>query len=162
VGCHSAALCILLQSGGSSLISSFGCENISKFYGEFRAAGPRSTPKEMALHSQLSEAVKATAIGTINAVVDFGDLIIERLSQQNYALALFAGFGGLTVVVIRSRRKLTLLQKKLDKLGHDVRQLELKESRRLMDALHLKSSSESQTQQLDAPATISPRETSSG
>ena len=116
----------------------------------------------MALHSQLSEAVKATAIGTINAVVDFGDLIIERLSQQNYALALFAGFGGLTVVVIRSRRKLTLLQKKLDKLGHDVRQLELKESRRLMDALHLKSSSESQTQQLDAPATISPRETSSG
>ena len=30
--------CILLQSGGSSLICSFSCDDISKIYSEFRAA----------------------------------------------------------------------------------------------------------------------------
>jgi hypothetical protein len=123
---------------------------------------PRSTPKEMALSSQLSEAVKAAAMEKINAVVDFADLIIERLSQQNYAMVLFVGLCGLTVVAIRSRRRLALLQKQLDTLAHDVRQLEFKESRRLMEASHSRSRSESRTQQLDAPAIISPEETSAG
>jgi hypothetical protein len=123
---------------------------------------PRSTPKEMALPSQLSEAVKAAAMEKIKAVVDFADLIIERLSQQNYAMVLFVGLCGLTVVAIRSRRRLALLQKQLDKLGHDVRELELKENHRLMEAIHSSSRSESQTQQQDAPAIISPEETSAG
>ena len=123
---------------------------------------PRSTPKEMALPSQLSEAVKAAAMEKINAVVDFADLIIERLSQQNYAMVLFVGLCGLTVVAIRSRRRLALLQKQLDTLAHDVRQLELEESRRLMEAIHSSSRSESQTQQQDAAAIISPEETSAG
>ena len=123
---------------------------------------PSSTPKEMALPSQLSEAVKAAAMENINAVVDFADLIIERLSQQNYAMVLFVGLCGLTVVAIRSRRRLALLQKQLDTLAHDVRQLEFKESRRLIEAIHSRSRSESQTQQLDAPAIISPEETSAG
>jgi hypothetical protein len=40
--------CILLQSGGSSLIGSFSCDDISKFYGEFCAAwSEEHTPKEM-------------------------------------------------------------------------------------------------------------------
>jgi hypothetical protein len=36
----------------------------------FVRLGPRSTPKEMALTSQLSQAVKAAAIEKINDVVD--------------------------------------------------------------------------------------------
>jgi hypothetical protein len=114
----------------------------------------------MAMHSQMTEAVKATAIETINTVVDFADLTIERLSQQNYAMALFVGLCGLTVVVMRARRRITLLQKKLDKLGR--RQLEFSESRHLMDALYFGSRYENQTQRQDAPPFISSEETSSG
>jgi hypothetical protein len=84
------------------------CDNISKFYGDFRRLGPRSTPKEMALPSELSEAIKAAAIEKINALVDFADLIIERLSQLNYAIVLFVGLCGLMVVAVRSRRRFSV------------------------------------------------------
>jgi hypothetical protein len=116
----------------------------------------------MALPSQLSEAVKVAAMEKINSAVDFVDWIVERLSQLNYALVLFVGLCGLTVVAIRSGRRLTLLQKQLDKLGDDVRQLEFKESRRLMEGIHSRSRSENQPQQQDAPAIISPEKTSAG
>jgi phospholipid N-methyltransferase len=116
----------------------------------------------MALPSQLSEAVKVAAMETINGAVDSVDWIVERLSQQNYAIVLSVILCGLAVGNIRSRRRLALLQKQLDKLAHDVRQLEFKESRRLSEALHFRSRSESQTQQQDAPTIMSPEETSSG
>jgi hypothetical protein len=125
----------------------------------FVRLGPRSTPKEMALPSQLSEAVKAAAMETINTVVDFGDSIIERLSQLNYVMVLFVGLCGLTVVTIRSRRRLALLQKQLDKLEYGVRQLEFKESRRQMEVIHSRTLSESRTQQLDVPSITSPEDT---
>jgi len=50
----------------------------------FVRLGPRSTPKETAVTSRLSEAVKVAAIEKINDVVDFADSIADRLSQQNY------------------------------------------------------------------------------
>ncbi|MGZ5874175.1 MAG: hypothetical protein ACXWKP_18905 [Bradyrhizobium sp.] len=112
--------------------------------------------------SQLSEAVKTAAMEKINAVVDFADSIIERLSQQNYEMVLFVLWCGLAIGAIHSRRRLALLQKQLDKLGHDVRQLEFKESRRQMEAIHSKSRSESQTQQQDGPSNISLEETPAG
>jgi hypothetical protein len=56
----------------------------------FVRLGPRSTPKEMALTSQLSQAVKVAAIEKINDVVDFVDLIVECLSQQNYEKVLLS------------------------------------------------------------------------
>jgi hypothetical protein len=90
--------------------------------------------------------------------VDPADSIIERLSQQNYVMVLIVGLCGLAVAAIRSRRRLALLQKQLDKLGHDVRQLEVKESGRLMAAIHSSSRSESQTQQQDVPTITSPME----
>ena len=105
----------------------------------FVRIGPRSTPKEMALTSQLSEAVKVVAIEKINDVVDFADSIVERLSQLNYAMVLSVVLCGLAVGAIRSRRRLALVQKRLDKLEHDVRRLEFKESRRLLEAIHSSS-----------------------
>jgi hypothetical protein len=128
----------------------------------FVRLGPRSTPKEMALASQLSQAVKVAAIEKINDVVDFADSIVDRLSQQNYAMVLFVLWCGLAVGAIRSRRRLALLQKQLDKLGHDVRQLEFKESRRLMEAIHSRSRFESGRQRQDVPSIISPEETAGG
>jgi hypothetical protein len=56
----------------------------------FVRLGPTSTPKEMALTSQLSQVVKVAATETINDVADFVDLIVERLSQQNYAMVLLS------------------------------------------------------------------------
>ena len=112
--------------------------------------------------SELSQAIKVAAVEKINDVVDFADWIAVRLSQLNYTIVLFVGLCGLAVGAIRSRRRLALLQKQLDKLGHDVRQLEFKESRRLMEAIHSSSRSESRTQQQDVPAIISPEETSAG
>ena len=44
----------------------------------------------MALTSQLSQAVKVAAIEKINDVVDFVDLIVECLSQQNYEKVLLS------------------------------------------------------------------------
>jgi hypothetical protein len=123
---------------------------------------PRSALKEMALSSQLSEAVKVAAMEKISAVVDFADSLIERLSQQNYVMVLFIGLCGLAVAAIRSRRKLALLKTQLDKLGQDVRQLELKESRRLMEAVNSRSRSEGQTQQQGAPSIMSPEQPASG
>jgi hypothetical protein len=128
----------------------------------FVRLGPRSTPKEIALPSELSQAIKVAAVEKINDVVDFADLIAVRLSQLNYAIVLFVVLCGLAVGAIRSRRRLALLQKQLDKLGQDVRQLEFKESRRLMEAIHSSSRSESRTQQQDVPAIISPEEISAG
>ena len=128
----------------------------------FVRLGPRSTPKEMALASQLSQAVKVAAIEKINDVVDFADSIVDRLSQQNYAMVLFVLWCGLAVGAIRSRRRLALLQKQLDKLGHDVRQLEFKESRRLMEAIHSRSRFESGRQRQDVASIISPEETAGG
>jgi hypothetical protein len=128
----------------------------------FVRLGLRSTPKEIALTSQLSQAVKIAAIEKINDVVDFADSIIERLSQQNYAMILLLLWCGLAVGAIRSRRRLALLQKQLDKLGHDVRQLEFKESRRLMEEINSRFHSKSRTQQQDVPSIISPQETGGG
>jgi hypothetical protein len=128
----------------------------------FVRLGPRSTPKEMALTSQLSQAVKVAAIEKINDVVDFADSIADRLSQQNYATVLFVLWCGLAVGVVRSRRRSALLQKQLDKLGQDVRQLEFTESRRLMEAMYSRSRSETRTQQQDVPSIMSPEETGGG
>ena len=108
--------------------------------------------------SQFSQAAKVAVIEKINEIVDFADSIVERLSQQNYAMVLFVLWCGLAVSAIRSRSRLALLQKQLDKLGHDVRQLELNESSRLMEAIHSRSRSESQTQQQDVPTITSPEE----
>jgi hypothetical protein len=116
----------------------------------------------MALTSQLSEAVKVVAIEKINDVVDFADSIVERLSQLNYAMVLSVVLCGLAVGAIRSRRRLALVQKRLDKLEHDVRRLEFKESRRLLEAIHSRSHSESLTQQQDVSSIISPEETGAG
>jgi hypothetical protein len=110
------------------------------------------------LASQFSQAAKVAVIEKINEIVDFADSIVERLSQQNYAMVLFVLWCGLAVSAIRSRSRLALLQKQLDKLGHDVRQLELNESSRLMEAIHSRSRSESQTQQQDVPTITSPEE----
>jgi hypothetical protein len=63
----------------------------------FVRLGPRSTPKEMALTSQLSEAVKVVAIEKINDVVDFADSIVERLSQLNYAMVLSVVLCGVNI-----------------------------------------------------------------
>jgi hypothetical protein len=125
----------------------------------FVRLGSRSAPKELALPSQLSEAVKAAAMEKINTIVDFGDSIIERLPQLDYVMVLFVGLCGLTVVDIRSRRRLALLQKQLDKLEHGVRQLESKESRRQMEVIYARTLSESRTQQQDVPSITSPEET---
>jgi hypothetical protein len=116
----------------------------------------------MALTSQLSEVVKAATTEKINDVVDFVDWIVERLSQLNYAMVLSVVLFGLAVGTIRSRRRLALVQKQLDKLAHDVRQLEVRESRRLLEAAHSRYRSQSLTQQQDAPAMISPMETGAG
>jgi hypothetical protein len=116
----------------------------------------------MALTSQLSQAVKVAAIEKINDVVDFADSIADRLSQQNYATVLFVLWCGLAVGVVRSRRRSALLQKQLDKLGQDVRQLEFTESRRLMEAMYSRSRSETRTQQQDVPSIMSPEETGGG
>jgi hypothetical protein len=115
----------------------------------------------MALASQLSEAIKVAAIETINGVVDFADSIADRLSQQNYMAVLFVLWCGLAVGVVRLRRRSVLLQTQLDKLGQDVRQLEFKESRRVMEAMH-RSRSESRTQQQDVPSIVLPEETGGG
>jgi hypothetical protein len=103
----------------------------------FVRLGPRSTPKETAVTSQLSQAVKVAAIERINDVVDFADSIADRLSQQNYATVLFVLWCGLAVGVVRLRGRSALLQKQLDKLGQDVRQLEFRESRRVMEDMRL-------------------------
>jgi len=116
----------------------------------------------MTLASQLSQAVKVAVIEKINDLVDFTDSIVERLSQQNYALVLLVLWCGLAVGVVRSRAKLALVQKQLDKLGQDVRQLEFKESRRQMESIHSRSHSEGRTQQQDAPSMISPEESGGG
>jgi hypothetical protein len=116
----------------------------------------------MALTSQLSQAVKVAAIEKINDVVDFADSIADRLSQQNYATVLFVLWCGLAVGVVRSRRRSALLQKQLDKLGQDVRQLEFNESRRLMEAMHSRSRSESWTRRQDVSSIMSPEETGAG
>ena len=116
----------------------------------------------MALASQLSEAIKVAAIEKINDVVDFADSIADRLSQQNYMTVLFVLWCGLAVGVVRLRRRSVLLQIQLDKLGQDVRQLEFKESRRVMEAMHSRSRSESRTQQQDVPSIVSPEETGGG
>jgi acetolactate synthase regulatory subunit len=128
----------------------------------FVRLGPRSTPKEMALTSQLSQAVKVAAIEKINDIVDFADSIADRLSQQNYATVLLVLWCGLAVSVVRSRRRSALLQKQLDKLGQDVRQLEFTESRRLMEAMYSRSRSETRTQQQDVPSIMSSEETGGG
>jgi hypothetical protein len=76
-------------------------------------------------------------MANINDVINFAESIIERLPTQNYAIALFVLWCGLGLVgVISSRRRTALLQKRLDKLSDDVRQLELAEDRRLMDSLN--------------------------
>ena len=113
----------------------------------------------MALTSQFSQAAKVAVIEKINEIVDFADSIADRLSQQNYATVLFVLWCGLAVGVVRLRGRSALLQKQLDKLGQDVRQLEFKESRRLMEVIHSRSRSESQTQQQDVPSIVSPEET---
>ena len=78
----------------------------------------------------------------INDVINFADSIFERLSQQNHAIALFVLWCGLGLVgVTCSRRRAALLQKQLDKLSRDVRQLELAENRRLMELVNSSSRS---------------------
>jgi hypothetical protein len=69
---------------------------------------------------------------------------------------------GLAVGAIRSRRRLALVQKQLDKLEHDVRRLKFEESRRLSEAIHSRSRSESLTQEQDVPSIIPPEETGTG
>ena len=76
-------------------------------------------------------------MANINDVINFVESIIERLPTQNSAIALFVLWCGLGLIgVISSRRRTALLQKQLDKLSNDVRQLELAENRRLMDTLY--------------------------
>jgi hypothetical protein len=128
----------------------------------FARRGPRSTLKEMALASQLSQAVKATAIEKISDVVDFADSIGDRLSQQSSTTALFVLWCGLAVGLVHLRRRSALQQKQLEKLGQDVRQLEFNESRRKLELMESRARSESRTQQQDVPSLISPEETGAG
>jgi hypothetical protein len=76
-------------------------------------------------------------MANINDIINFAESIIERLPTQNYAIALFVLWCGLGLIgAMSSRRRTARLQKQLDKLSDDVRQLELAENRRLMDFLN--------------------------
>jgi hypothetical protein len=112
----------------------------------------------MIVHRQTSLRVPGGSPSEVSAMDD-------RRKCRTYA-ASPAEPGGLPVMLavgaIRSRRRLALVQKRLDKLEHDVRRLEFKESRRLLEAIHSRSHSESLTQQQDVSSIISPEETGAG
>ena len=75
-------------------------------------------------------------MANINDIFNFAESMFERLPTQNYAFALFVLWCVLALVVISSRRRLSLLQKQIDKLSHDVHLLELAENRRFMESLN--------------------------
>jgi hypothetical protein len=66
---------------------------------------------------------------TSMTALNFAESMFERL-------ALFVLWCVLALVVISLRRRLSLLQKEIDELSHDVRLLESAESRRLMESLN--------------------------
>jgi hypothetical protein len=80
---------------------------------------------------------KVAAIANINDVINFAVSIAERLPTQSYVVALFVLWCASGLIgIISSRRRSALLQKQIDKLSHDVRQLEVAESRRLIESLN--------------------------
>jgi hypothetical protein len=75
-------------------------------------------------------------MANIDDIFNFAESMFGRLPTQNYAVALFVLWCVLALVVIPSRKRLSLLQKQIDKLSHDVHLLELTENRRLMESLN--------------------------
>jgi hypothetical protein len=112
-----------------------------------------------ALTNELSQAGKVAAMEKINDFINFADSMFERLPHQTYATALFVLWCGLGLVgVIRCRKRSALLQKQLDNLSRHVHQLELAESRRLIELLNSSSCSRSRLQQQDASSIVPHRE----
>jgi hypothetical protein len=115
----------------------------------------------------MPEAGKVAPMEKINDVINFAGSMFEHLPQLNSAMALFALWCGLGLVgVIHSRKRSSRMQKQLDKLGRDVRQLELQlelaENRRLMELLNSSSCSGSRMHKQDASSIIPAEERNGG
>jgi hypothetical protein len=100
---------------------------------------------------------KVATMEMTNDVIKFADAMFERL--PHYAMVLFflwCAFG--LVGVVRSRKRSASMQKQLDKLNHDVRRLELAESRRFIGLLNPSSRPGSGIHQQDATFIVPDKE----
>jgi hypothetical protein len=123
--------------------------------------GPTNRRKATALPDQISQAGRVAEMEKITDVIDFAGSMLERLPQQNLAEALLFIWCGLGLVgVVRSLNRSARLQKQLNELSGDVRQLTLKfelaESRRFMEFLNSSSGPESRMRQEDASSITPP------
>ena len=76
----------------------------------------------------------------INDVNNLALSMFERFREQIYAVALFVLWCGLGLIgVVVSRKRSAQLQEQIDELTRDVRQLEVEEGRRTVEAINLRS-----------------------
>ena len=76
----------------------------------------------------------------INDVNNLALSMFERFREQIYAVALFVLWCGLGLIgVVVSRKRSAHLQEQIDELRRDVRQLEVEEGRRTVEAINLRS-----------------------
>ena len=87
----------------------------------------------------------------LNDVTNFARSMFERFPLQIYATALFVLWCGLGLVGIAvARKRSARLQRQIDELRREVRQLEAEEGRRTLEAINLRSRSGCQAHQEDA------------